>query len=133
MLALHRDVARVAEAAVGDEATGAVRVYASTGKLLRLLGAGLGEVKSPNEIAWDASSDVVHVVDSSAPDPDGQIEAVRTVLAEIDADQVPELIVFNKSDLAPGEAKRLAIEHPGSVAVSAMTGEGIELHFERVE
>ena len=70
---------------------------------------------------------LVHVVDASAPDPDGQIAAVRTVLAEIDADRVPELIVFNKSDLAPGEAKRLAIEHPGSVAISAKTGEGIEL------
>ena len=69
---------------------------------------------------------LVHVVDSSAADPDGQIDAVRTVLAEIDADRVPELIVFNKSDLAPGEAKRLEIDHPGSVAVSAVTGEGIE-------
>jgi len=69
---------------------------------------------------------LVHVVDASAADPEGQIDAVRTVLAEIDADRVPELIVFNKADLAPGEAKRLAIEHPGSVAVSAATGEGIE-------
>jgi GTPase len=69
---------------------------------------------------------LVHVVDASAADPEGQIDAVRTVLAEIDADRVPELIVFNKADLAPGEAKRLEIEHPGSVAVSAATGEGIE-------
>jgi GTPase len=69
---------------------------------------------------------LVHVVDSSASDPDGQIDAVRSVLGEIAADQVPELIVFNKSDIAPGEAKRLAIEHPGSVALSAATGEGID-------
>ncbi len=69
---------------------------------------------------------LVHVVDSSAADPDGQITAVRTVLAEIGADQVPELIVFNKSDLVPGEAKRLELDHPGSVAVSAVTGEGID-------
>jgi GTP-binding protein HflX len=39
---------------------------------------------------------------------------------------VPELLVFNKADLAPGPAKELAAEHPGSVAVSAATGEGIE-------
>jgi GTP-binding protein HflX len=34
--------------------------------------------------------------------------------------------VFNKGDLAPLEAKRLVGEHPGSVAVSAATGEGID-------
>jgi GTP-binding protein HflX len=69
---------------------------------------------------------LVHVVDSSAPDPDGQIAAVREVLAEIDAAAVPELIVFNKSDIAPAEAKELAADHVGSVAVSAATGEGPE-------
>ena len=48
------------------------------------------------------------------------------MLTEIDADHVPELLVFNKSDLAPGEAKELVVDHPGSVAVSAVTGEGID-------
>ena len=70
---------------------------------------------------------LVHVVDTSAPDPVGQIDAVRTVLAEIGAHEVPELLVFNKTDLAPDVAKELAADHPGSVAVSAVTGEGIEL------
>jgi GTP-binding protein HflX len=69
---------------------------------------------------------LVHVVDASSPDPEGQIAAVREVLAEIDAHQVPELLVFNKSDLAPVEAKQLAADHPGSVAMSAATGEGID-------
>ena len=68
----------------------------------------------------------VHVVDSSAPDPTGQIAAVRAVLSEIGADGVPELLVFNKSDLAGDEAKRLVYEHPGSVAVSAATGDGLD-------
>ena len=46
-----------------------------------------------------AESDLlVHVVDGSAPDPDGQIDAVRTVLAEIGADGLPELLVVNKAD-----------------------------------
>jgi GTPase len=49
------------------------------------------------------------------------------VLGEIDAAAVPELLVFNKADLAPGVAKELVADHPGSVAVSAVTGEGIEL------
>jgi GTP-binding protein HflX len=70
---------------------------------------------------------LVHVVDASSPDPAGQISAVREVLAEIDADSVPELIVFNKADLAPGEAKQLVDDHPGSVADSAVTGEGVDL------
>jgi len=41
---------------------------------------------------------VVHVVDGAAPDPEGQITAVRTVLAEIGATDVPELVVVNKAD-----------------------------------
>ena len=69
---------------------------------------------------------LVHVVDASAPDPIGQIDAVRQVLGEIDAAAVPELLVFNKADLAPGAAKEFVADHPGSVAISAVTGEGIE-------
>ena len=69
---------------------------------------------------------LVHVVDASAPDPDGQIAAVHEVLREIAAADVPELLVINKADLAPGTAKELLVEHPGSVDVSAVTGEGID-------
>jgi len=69
---------------------------------------------------------LVHVVDASAPDPEGQIAAVHEVLREIAAADVPELLVINKSDLAPGPAEQLLADHPGSVAVSAVTGEGID-------
>jgi GTPase len=70
---------------------------------------------------------LVHVVDASDPDPDGQIAAVRTVLDEIGAAEVPELIVFNKSDITdPAGAARLVAGHDGSVAVSALTGEGVD-------
>lgn len=69
---------------------------------------------------------LVHVVDASSPDPVAQIDAVRSVLAEIGADGVPELLVFNKADRAPEEAARLAKLHDGSVAVSARTGDGID-------
>jgi GTP-binding protein HflX len=65
------------------------------------------------------------VVDASAPDPQGNIDAVRDVLSEIGAGSVPELMVFNKSDLSP-DAVRLAERHAGAVAISAVTGEGIE-------
>ena len=68
---------------------------------------------------------LVHVADASAPDPEAQIEAVRSVLGEIGAADVPELLAFNKADLTP-EAKRLADAYPGSVAISAVTGSGLD-------
>jgi GTPase len=73
-----------------------------------------------------AESDLLlHVVDASAADPQGQIDAVRTVLAEIGAASVPELLIFNKSDVGL-EAKRLVDRHPGAVAISALTGDGVD-------
>jgi GTP-binding protein HflX len=69
---------------------------------------------------------VLHVVDGSHDDPEGQIAAVREVLAEIHAEHVPELIVINKSDIAdPTVVTRLLAREPHSVVVSARTGEGI--------
>ena len=75
-----------------------------------------------------ADSDlVVHVVDGSHADPEGQIAAVREVFAEIGADQVPELVVINKSDVAdPLVIARLLAREPHAVVVSARTGEGID-------
>jgi GTP-binding protein HflX len=68
---------------------------------------------------------LVHVVDSTSPDPEAQIEAVRLVLDEIGAGEVPELMAFNKAD-ATDEAARLAARHPGSVVISARSGAGID-------
>jgi len=94
---------------------------------VRSLPHGLVEAfKGTLEVAAFADY-LVHVVDSSVADPDGQMAAVREVLAEIDAGDVAELTVFNKSDLAPGEAEQMVADHPGSVAVSAATGEGIDV------
>ena len=92
---------------------------------VRRLPHGLIEAfKSTLEVAVNSDL-LVHVVDASAVDPNGQIAAVREVLAEIGADKVPELLVINKSDLDPDEAKRLVYEHRGSVSFSAMTGDGL--------
>jgi GTP-binding protein HflX len=82
--------------------------------------------KSTLEVASRADY-LVHVVDASSPDPEAQIAAVRDVLTEIDADRVPELVVANKADLAPAAAKELVAAHPGSVAISAATGDGLDL------
>jgi GTP-binding protein HflX len=76
---------------------------------------------------------VLHVVDGSHPDPLGQLAAVREVLAEIEADHVPELVVVNKADLT--EAATLAgIRRavPDAVAVSAVTGVGLDELQERI-
>ncbi|MDQ3355102.1 MAG: 50S ribosome-binding GTPase, partial [Actinomycetota bacterium] len=73
-----------------------------------------------------AESDLLlHVVDAAGPDPEGQRCAVRSVLDEIGAGDVPELLAFNKVDQAGPEAKRLVEAHPGSVAISALSGEGV--------
>ncbi|CAB4362517.1 MAG: GTPase HflX [Actinobacteria bacterium] len=94
---------------------------------VRRLPHGLVEAfKSTLEVASNADF-LVHVVDCAAPDPEGQIAAVREVLVEIDAIQVPDLLVFNKADVAPEVAADLVARHPGSVAVSARTGEHIEM------
>ena len=82
--------------------------------------------RSTLEEAADADL-LVHVVDASDPDPDGQIGAVREVLTEIDAADVPEILVFNKTDTAePAVVGRLLTVYDGSVATSALTGENIE-------
>jgi GTP-binding protein HflX len=70
---------------------------------------------------------VLHVVDGSHPDPAAQLAAVREVLADIDAHDVPEIVVVNKADLMdPALLRRLAAAEPGAVAVSARTGIGLD-------
>ena len=69
---------------------------------------------------------LLHVVNAASPDPRSQIDAVRTVLTEIGAEELPELVVINKADLDPTTAAELAAQIEGSVVVSASTGEGIE-------
>ena len=70
---------------------------------------------------------LVHLVDTSAPDPEGQIDAVRAVLDEIGAGGIPEVLVFNKADLAPSVAQDLALRYPAAIVISAATGQGIDL------
>ncbi|MBU6348123.1 MAG: GTPase HflX [Actinomycetales bacterium] len=77
---------------------------------------------------------VLHVVDGSDPDPEGQLSAVRAVLAEISASDIPELVVINKADAAdPYVLDRLLLREPGSIAVSALTGQGIAELLARIE
>ena len=69
---------------------------------------------------------VLHVVDGSDSSPEGQVAAVREVLAEIGAAQIPELLVINKADIAdPVAIGRLQVREPHSLVVSAATGQGL--------
>ncbi len=97
----------------------------TVGFVRRLPHGLIAAFKSTLEVASQADF-LVHVVDASAVDPEGQIAAVHEVLREIDALSVPELLVFNKSDLDGARATELVADHEGSVAVSAITGEGID-------
>ena len=78
---------------------------------------------------------LVHVVDASDADPEAQIQAVREVLADIDALDVPELLVFNKTDAVddPDVLHRLRHLVPDAVFVSARTGEGVAALRARIE
>ena len=82
-----------------------------------------------------ASADLLlHVVDASDEDPEAQIRAVREVLADIDALDVPEQIIFNKVDAADAETQlRLRSLVPNAVFVSARTGAGIAELTELIE
>jgi GTP-binding protein HflX len=95
---------------------------------IRKLPHGLVEAfKSTLEVVNEADL-LVHVVDASAYDPGDQIDAVREVLDEIEGGRnIPELLVFNKADRAPDDAKRLVERHEGAVAISALTGEGVDV------
>jgi GTP-binding protein HflX len=69
---------------------------------------------------------VLHVADASSRELEGQIQAVRRVLEEIGAANMPEVLALNKIDRLRGsERARLATRFPGSVPVSAVTGEGV--------
>lgn len=68
---------------------------------------------------------LLHVIDGSSPERERQMEAVRVVLAEVGADRVPSVDVFNKCDrLDDGERARLRALYPGALCISALHGDG---------
>ncbi|MFQ4148440.1 GTPase HflX [Arthrobacter sp. LAPM80] len=76
---------------------------------------------------------ILHIVDASHPDPEGQISAVRSVFAEVGALQIPEIIILNKADIAdPFVIERLRQHEARTVVVSARSGQGIEELLEAI-
>jgi GTP-binding protein HflX len=117
-----------------ETADGRIYTLADTVGFVRHLPHQLIEAfRSTLEEVADADL-ILHVVDGSDADPEGQLRAVREVLAEIGAADVPEIVVVNKTDVAdPLVVSRLLRLERGSVAVSARTGEGIAALREVVE
>jgi len=66
-------------------------------------------------------------VDASHPDPASQLATVREVIAEVEAREIPEIVVFNKVDLLQDDDQRLLLRalEPAAIFVSARTGEGV--------
>jgi GTP-binding protein HflX len=69
----------------------------------------------------------LHVIDASASDRDRRMAAVRAVLEEVGATDVPMLEVYNKCDaLLPDEKRRLQEQDPAALCLSALTREGVD-------
>jgi GTP-binding protein HflX len=76
---------------------------------------------------------VIHVIDASAPDRERRMNAVRQVLEEVDATDVPLVEAYNKCDaLTVDERRRIADLDPSSLCISALTGEGIDELIETI-
>jgi len=72
---------------------------------------------------------LLHVIDVSASNREALMEDVDRVLGEIKADDLPQLLVFNKLDLIEQPARIVRNDAGVAIAVylSAVTGEGLEL------
>ncbi|NDZ77449.1 MULTISPECIES: GTPase HflX [unclassified Streptomyces] len=69
---------------------------------------------------------ILHVVDGAHPAPEEQLAAVREVIREVGATDVPEIVVINKADAAdPLVLQRLLRIERRAIAVSARSGQGI--------
>ncbi len=68
----------------------------------------------------------LHVIDASTEDRELHVAAVRRVLEEVGAADVPIVEVFNKVDVIdPEERRRLQTADPAAVLISARTGKGV--------
>ena len=76
---------------------------------------------------------LLHLVDATDSDLNGQIAAVREVLDEIGAAEIPELLVINKVDsLTISRQERLSNLYPDAVLISALKGSGLDQLLERL-
>ncbi len=75
---------------------------------------------------------ILHVVDASSPESRERMDAVAKILSDLELDDIPQLVVFNKSDLLSLDERVALGWLPNSIVVSALTGDGTEAVVERV-
>ena len=76
---------------------------------------------------------LLHVVDASDPNNRDKIEQVEEIIEQIDADEIPRIIVMNKIDGITDFKPRIDHDNEGNIYrvwLSAQTGEGIDLLYE---
>lgn len=77
---------------------------------------------------------IVHLVDGSSPDPFSQIQSVRSILREIGAAGIPEIIAVNKADISEPEVLDLLLrQERDAIAISVKSGLGIGLLTAAIE
>lgn len=78
---------------------------------------------------------LLHVIDAAAEERTRNIEEVQSVLDEIGAGDLPQLLVYNKLDLLPEQRPRIDRDDAGEIQavwLSAQTGEGLDLLREAI-
>jgi GTP-binding protein HflX len=76
---------------------------------------------------------LLHVIDSSQPDPNDHIEAVNQVLGQIGAGNIPRLLAMNQADKLDADAReRIKNQFPDALFISALKGEGLQELLEAI-
>lgn len=82
----------------------------------------------------EAANLLIHVADAGHKDLVQQMEAVETVLEDLELTKIPRILVLNKCDsLTPLQKEELAQAWPRAIQVSAITGEGLQSLLNRLE
>jgi GTP-binding protein HflX len=76
---------------------------------------------------------IVHMVDVSHPDYEAQIRAVQRILDELDYGEIPQLLVFNKTDRLDALELAERVNGRDVVTISALRAEGIDALLERID
>ncbi len=74
----------------------------------------------------DEADLLVHVVDAADPEAESHLGSVRAILKELKLTDKAELLVWNKAETAEAERLEQLVAQHGGVAISALTGEGLE-------
>ncbi len=114
--------------------SGASLLLTDTVGFVRNLPHGLVEAfKATLEEASSADL-LIHVADAADPEVELQMATTEKVLTEIGAGVLPRILVLNKTDIAdPGAVQDWLYAHPGGLAVSAKTGEGLQVLVKLIE